>query len=95
MIEEEILKCDHSRESKSGGSTFEYGDGILWCDQSNEAIQLYSPAEIFVMLFKLALIFEYKNKILRVCYRIVLYYRTVSHRGFTFDSKSSSMANQM
>lgn len=59
------------------------------------AIQLYSPVEMFVMLFTLALIFEYKNKILRVCYRIVLYYRTVSHRGFTFDSKSSSMANQM
>lgn len=57
-------------------------------------IQLYSPAEMFVMLFKLALIFEYKNKILR-CYRIVLSYRTVNHRGFTFDSKSSSMANQM
>ena len=36
MIEEEILKCDHSRESKSGGSTFEYGDGILWCHQSND-----------------------------------------------------------
>ena len=36
MIQEEILKCDHSRESKSGGSTFEYEDGILWCDQSND-----------------------------------------------------------
>lgn len=36
VIQEEILKCDHSRESKSGGSTFEYGDGILWCDQSND-----------------------------------------------------------
>lgn len=58
------------------------------------AIQLYSPVEMFVMLFKLALIFEYKNKILR-CYRILLSYRTVNHRGFTFDSKSSSMANQM
>lgn len=55
------------------------------------AIQQYSPVEMFVMLFKLALIFEYKNKILR-CYRIVLFYRTVNHRGFTFDS---SMANQM
>ena len=38
MIQEEILKCDHSRESKSGGSTFEYGDGIIWCDQSNESV---------------------------------------------------------
>lgn len=58
------------------------------------AIQLYSPVEMFVMLFKLALIFKYKNKILR-CYRIVLSYGTVNHGGFTFDSKSSSMANQM
>ena len=29
------------------------------------AIKLYSPVEMFVMLFKFALIFEYKNKILR------------------------------
>ena len=58
------------------------------------AIQQYSPVQMIVTLFKFALIFEYKNKILR-CYRIVLSYRTVNHRGFTFDSKSSSMANQM
>ena len=48
------------------------------------AIWQYSPEEMFVMLFKLALIFEYKNKILG-CYRIVLSYSTVNHRGFTFD----------
>ena len=58
------------------------------------AIRQYSPVEMFVMLFKFALIFEYKNKILR-CYRIVLSYSTVNHGGFSFDSTSSSMANQM
>ena len=49
--------------------TFESGEEILMCDQSNKAAEPYFHVVLFIMLYKVALSFEFAVEIFK-CYRL-------------------------